>query len=374
MSALHAGADSQVVVQSVPNAHPYVAAVRAAYRAHATTSGADPDAVLFRPDPPVPGAEPGRWWPHPALECGWAASVSGEVDLVHVQFGFEGRDPRDLAAWAAQVRDSGLGLVLTVHDLVDPHAVDDASYARSLDVLLHAADAVTTLTPGAAAEAERRGAARPFVHPHPCIVGPERVDAPRPTRAQGSAQWVVSVHLKSLRANVDLDVVDTLVDAVPELPGGLLRLHVHPEVLEADHPRHDARLARLLAAEPAGVDVRVHPALGDVELWDDLLTADLAVLPYSRITHSGWLEMCHSLGTGVLAPELGFVAQQRPVATWPAGDLAGLRSALHQAHARATGGAVVSRPGPTERAAEAAAVARAHEQAYAQALAAVRAR
>lgn len=366
---------ADLVVQSVPCGHPYVTAVRSAL----ADAGA---ATTFLPDPPAPGAPPGQWWPHPALEPGWATAARGHVDLVHLQFGFEGRSPAELTAWIESLHASGISLVHTVHDLVDPHAADDARYAAKLDVLLQAADALTTLTEGAAREVASRCGRSPIVHPHPNIVEPAWADAPRirstgrigPTQGIGRPAWTVSVHLKSLRANVDLDVVDTLLDAVGEMGGATLRLHVHPEVLDPTDPRHRPALAARLAVPPAGVDVRVHPALTDEELWADLLDADLAVLPYSRSTHSGWLEMCHALGTPVLAPDLGHLADQRPVRTWVAGDLDDLRAALGDARRRHVAGERPARPDSSARAADAAKVADAHRRAYAAARAAARVR
>ena len=43
----------------------------------------------------------------------------------------------------------------------------------------------------------------------------------------------------------------------------------------------------------------------DDELWDYLSSLDLCVLPYRFGTHSGWLEACVDLGTGVLVPNVG---------------------------------------------------------------------
>ena len=53
-------------------------------------------------------------------------------------------------------RAHGIPLVLTVHDLTNPHLSDQAPHEAALDVLVPAASAVVTLTPGAAAEIARR--------------------------------------------------------------------------------------------------------------------------------------------------------------------------------------------------------------------------
>ena len=50
----------------------------------------------------------------------------------------------------------------------------------------------------------------------------------------------------------------------------------------------------------------------DEELAAYLSDLDISVLPYAFGTHSGWLESCHDLGTAVLAPDVGFYADQHP--------------------------------------------------------------
>jgi hypothetical protein len=40
------------------------------------------------------------------------------------------------------------------------------------------------------------------------------------------------------------------------------------------------------------------------------------VLPYRFGTHSGWLELCRDLGTTVVAPTTGHLAEQGPVLTY----------------------------------------------------------
>ena len=48
----------------------------------------------------------------------------------------------------------------------------------------------------------------------------------------------------------------------------------------------------------------------DAELWAYLGSLDLCVLPYRFGTHSGWLEACVDLGTGVLVPDIGCYGEQ----------------------------------------------------------------
>ncbi|MEX1907944.1 glycosyltransferase family 1 protein [Janibacter sp. Y6] len=308
------------VVRHVPRGHAYVDALVGAEPAH-----------LHPADPPVPGAPAGQWWPHPALTPRWVADHAHEIDVLHVHFGFEHLGVDDVRHLVASLRAHDIRLVLTVHDLVDPHGTGER-YGRVLGELVGSADALTTLTPGAAAEVERRFGRRPQVISHPPLV-PAGV---LPARRTGSP-FVVGLHLKSLRANVAaLPVLDACADAVAGLDDAQLRVHLHEDVTRADHPRHDPEVLRRLArARADGADVRVHAPLDDAQLWRDLAQTSLAVLPYTDGTHSGWLEMCHDLGTRVLAPDLGFYAQQRPVLTYRHDDLtASVERAVHEAHAR----------------------------------------
>jgi hypothetical protein len=307
------------------------------------------------------------------LEPEWLRQNASRVDVVHVHFGFEHRSPQELRAWVQELRAARIPLVLTVHDLVNPHLPADgaraAAYQECLAVLVGAADAVTTLTRGAAREVESRWGRSAVVHPHPHVVGPTWLAAPRTEHAG----WVVGVHLKSLRANVDLGVVDRLAASVAGLPGASLRVHLHPDVLDPLHPRHDPRLHDLLARGRTDdhLEVVVRPPLSDDDLYADLLGTDLVVLPYRTATHSGWLEMCYDLGTAVLAPDVGHLAEQRPVATFARGVAGSLAREVRAAHAAHGAGARPGRPAAGRRQAERDAVAALHRAVYRDVLAGV---
>lgn len=349
----HAG---PVRVQHIPAGHAYTRRV-------CPSAGSG---IVRLDDPAVPGAPPGRWWPHPALESSWVRDHAHELDVVHLHFGFEHRSPAQLEEWAGILRRNGVGLVLTVHDLDDPHTApgpegeaDRRRYVAGLDVLLRAADEITTLTRGAAREIERRSGRTALVHRHPHIVGPSWLARVR----EEHDGFVVGVHAKSLRASFDVAALDELV-AATALPHTTLRLHVHADVLERTHPRHDPRLARLAHTPPPHVDVRVHEPLADDELWNDLLECDLAVLPYRSGTHSGWLEMCHDLGTAVLAPDVGYLTQQRPVWSWTRGASGDLTRALLTARAAHRAGMRAARPDAETALREAEEVRRLHAALY----------
>ena len=131
-----------VRVLSVPSGHVYVA--------HLTSPQVHDDVVRLA-DPVVPGDVPAaQWWPPPALEAQWVADHHREFDLAHLHFGFDNREPAELAEWVAVLRAHRKPLVYTVHDLRNPHHEDRLLHDQQLDVLIPNADALVTLTPGAA--------------------------------------------------------------------------------------------------------------------------------------------------------------------------------------------------------------------------------
>lgn len=289
-------------VLSVPAGHVYVRHL---------SDPAGTDAVDRLPDPQPPGAPPGaRWWPPPALEAGWVREHAGEFDLCHVHFGFDARSPEQLQALVDALRDSGRPLVYTVHDLSNPHHDDPTLHSAQLDVLVPAADALVTLTPGAAAEIRRRWGREARVVPHPHVAEDAVLRRPRPRRAE----FVVGLHLKSLRANMDpVGVLEPLLEVVPSLPRAVLRVDAHTDVMTPGFTRHDPALAALLrsAAEAGRLELHVHDFFDDEAFFAYLQAIDLSVLPYRFGTHSGWLEACYDVGTRVLAPDCGFYAEQQ---------------------------------------------------------------
>ena len=287
--------------------------------------------MLRLPDPPVPGAPIGQWWPSPLLEPSWWHAHAGEVDVLHVHFGFEHRTAEELRTLTGLLRTLGVPLVLTVHDLACPHLTDQTSHEQALDVLVTAAAAVLTLTPGAAAEIARRWEREAVVLPHPHVVPLERMARPRPTR-DGLA---VGLHVKP-RANNDPEAVrPELERAVAALPGA--RLVPSPE-----------------------------RRLTDEELWDHLASLDVLVLAYRSGTHSGFVEACHDLGTTVVAPRVGHLCEQQPLVSYDLDASGSLAAALRKVHA--------TRPhwqaDPAERGAQRAMLADAHAAIYRGVLAA----
>lgn len=248
------------------------------------------------------------------LEPGWPTAHAADFDLAHLHFGFDAADPADLRRWIDELRTHHKPLVVTVHDLMNPHFVDQREHQRRLDVLIPAADAVITLTPGAQAEINERWGRDSEVIAHPHIVPLDRLPVIRATsETKGAATgFVIGVHAKSLRANLDpVPVLAALATAVEQLPNTTVRVDVHPDVLARTDPAA-AQFREFLHRkenDPAW-DFRMHGRFTDDELWAYLGDLDLCVLPYGFGTHSGWLEAGVDVGTAMLVPDTGFFADQ----------------------------------------------------------------
>ena len=361
-----ASQERRVVVASVPANHVYV-------RHIAREDGTGP---LRLPDPDPDQREVAatqRWWPPVMLDPAWAAEH--DFDLFHLHFGFDARSVADLETLVATLRRRGKPFVFTVHDLRNPHHADREAHDRQLDVLVPAATQVITLTAGAAAEIRRRWGREAVVLPHPHVVPFETMRAAAAARAERSrgrrTPFRVGVHVKSLRAGMHpRPLLPTLVEAVQELPGAVLQVDAHRDVLDHHGARLDAELRRVLHdyAERELVDLRVHDYYTDDELWDYLGSLDVSVLPYRFGTHSGWLEACRDLGTAVIAPTCGYFADQAPVLTYGHDESGYDPDSLVEAVRAAYDGAGAPTPGVDERRRQRAAVAAAHDEVYAAAI------
>lgn len=333
---------------------------------------ADPDgrdAVVRLPDvAPADGAKvPGGWWPPAMLDPAWVRANHDAFDLFHVHFGFDARSPRELRELTATLAELGKPLVLTVHDLRNPHHADVELHDAQLDALVEGAAALVTLTPGAARAIERRWGRAAEVLPHPHVLEPPLLGAPRRPRED---TFVIGLHAKSVRANMDvLGVAGAVAETLDELPGARLRIDLHDEVFDpANHwyaPRLGEQLRALAAGHPQ-VELAIHPYFSDHELWAYLRALDVSVLPYRFGTHSGWLEACHDLGTTVVAPTCGFYAEQQPCLVYQHDDADGLDTA---SLAQAIRIACARRPRwqaePQQRLRQRRELARAHESLYA---------
>jgi glycosyltransferase involved in cell wall biosynthesis len=304
-----ATAADTIRVASVPSSHVYIRHL------DPLQQPADLPRVarLADPDPADPGRSAvSQWWPPVMLDPEWVRA--NDFDVFHIQFGFDIRTPAQLQELVDALRETGRPLVYTVHDLRNPHHAERDEHDAQLDVLIPAADALITLTPGAADEIRRRWNREAVVLPHPHVVEADRMARVR--RGGARREFRIGVHVKSLRASMNpLGVLRVLADAVAALPGGVLQVNGHRDVLLPSGARYDAELGAFLRdAEAHGrVEVRIHDFLPDDELWDYLESLDVSVLPYRFGTHSGWLEACRDLGTAVVAPDCGYYREQGPV-------------------------------------------------------------
>jgi glycosyltransferase involved in cell wall biosynthesis len=301
--------DGTVRVASIPASHVYV-------RHLGAPDGHDP-VVRLADVPPSDGETvPGGWWPPVMLDAAWVDANAADFDVFHVHFGFDAKTPAELEAICGALEAAGVPLVVTVHDLRNPHHDDDDLHRAQLGTLLAHAAAVITLTPGAAEEISRRWDVVAQVLPHPHVLPRTRLGAPR----RPHHGFVVGLHAKSLRANMDvLAVADALAGAIAGLPGARLQINLHDEVFDPDNHWYAPDVGehlRRLARSHHQVELVEHPYFDDDELWDYLASLDVSVLPYRFGTHSGWLEACFDLGTTVVAPSCGFYAQQRPCLTY----------------------------------------------------------
>jgi glycosyltransferase involved in cell wall biosynthesis len=339
-------------VASVPENHVYVRHI-----------GVPGDDVIRLADPvPAQTTQSDVWWPPRMLDPEWIRENAHAFDVFHLHFGFDAKSPADLAAVVATLRALGKPFVYTVHDLRNPHHAKPELHDRHLDVLVPAADALITLTVGAANEIAARWGRNAMVLPHPHVVDEPWRSVPRPS----TGKFIVGVHAKSVRANMAPGpVVRALRPIVQSIPNGLLRVDVHTEVLAPGSPNyHPGLVSELREMEgDRAVDLRVHDCFTDADLWRYFLELDVSVLPYRFGTHSGWLEACHDLGTTVVAPDVGYFAEQRPCLTYrltnDGPDRVSLRDAIRCAFDMQP-----IRADPGLRDCERAAVARGHRSLY----------
>jgi glycosyltransferase involved in cell wall biosynthesis len=321
-----------LVIASVPADHVYVRHLSADDETRVRRLP-DPD-----PDDPRRSAQE-VWWPPVMLDPAWIESA--EFDVFHLQFGFDAWSPEQLAEVVAAIRRRGKPFVYTVHDLRNPHHEDRTLHDAQLDVLVPAADALVTLTTGAAEEIRRRWGRSSHVVPHPHVVGLDVMDELATRRRTTDTGPRIGLHVKSLRASMHpARLLPTLLAFVADTPGAVLQVNGHRDVLEPGGQRYCGQLADELrvAASQGLVDLRVHDFMPDSELFDYLASIDVSVLPYRFGTHSGWLEACRDLGTTVVAPSCGYYADQGPVLTYTNDeqtfDASSLRRALEEAARR----------------------------------------
>lgn len=257
-------------IMAIPAQHPYV------------------EAVAPQSWDPVPMGQP--FWPHPCLEPSWWHANERPVNVVHVHFGFEHLSLQQTEAFTDVLKLFAVPLVLTVHDLDNPHLEDQTNYHKQLEILLGAAAHVFTLTSMAQEHLLREYGVYAEVTPHPHIVPTDWAPTSPPPR-----EHKVGVFLKSLRTNAVRDV--EFYKAL-----GPVTVYAHQDQAQSE------TIAAL--AELDNVDLVLHEPFDDDALFTEVASCDTVVLPYLRGTHSGWLEMCRDLGVSVIVPDCGCYVDQ----------------------------------------------------------------
>ena len=262
-------------VLAIPSGHRYVQRVR-------------PDGYRYLPDPSEP------WWPHPGLEPDHVRRIGHGVDLVHLHFGFEHRTTAQLVSWLDTLDELRLPLVLTVHDVRNPHLLDNTRHEEHLTVLLARAAVVLTLTNCAAADLQLLWGRESIVVAHPPLyesdsgasterglVGITMKDRPSAWGPELLTPVLAAVRRRGGRVEARFET-GSKPSAGPEVMGSFDGV----EVFSVDRPLDDEAFAAHLAL------------------------LQVAVLPYRFGTHSGWLEACRDLGTRVVAPSTGCYRDQ----------------------------------------------------------------
>ena len=143
------------------------------------------------------------------LEPGWVDEHADEFDVMHVHFGFDAVSPEDLADVVPSLRRHGKPLVITVHDLRNPHHHEREAARRP------------ARGPGRGRgrrpdpDSRRRRGDRGAVGPRGARRARTRTSSrSRGCRGRGRARedFVIGVHAKSLRAGMDpLPVIEEIV-------------------------------------------------------------------------------------------------------------------------------------------------------------------
>lgn len=304
----------RIKVASVPAAHPYVRHLSPVRELRDL-----PRVIrLADPDPANPSRVTlTRWWPPVMLEPAWVRQHHAEFDVFHLHFGFDSIAPAQLRELVDALRAAGKPFVHTVHDLRSTRESERELHDARLDVLVPNADALIALTPGAAAEIEERWGRKPLVLPHPHVVdltAMVRMRHRRQTPLHRDRPFTVGLRVSKPRAGEHpFTLLPALVRAVRTIPGAILQIDAHPDVLGPAGGRFEVDLASEVERAQHRVRVRVREFFSDAQMWDYLGGLDASVLPYRFGPHTSWLEACRDVGTAVVAPTGRHFGDDTPV-------------------------------------------------------------
>jgi hypothetical protein len=220
------------------------------------------------------------------------ALVHAKVRIVHLHFGFETKTLAEIERWVDALRADGIRLVHTIHDVDNPHLVDQTNHHALLELLAARADRLLTLSDAAADAVEWRTGRRPSVVAHQHVVP---LASMLRTRRRGRSG--LYVHAATCRPNLDVELIERV--ARQAQPWGGVRVHVRTP-LTPDAQRIARRLER-----NRDVTVELGGRPTDRELWRRIGAAHAVLLAYRWSTHSGILHAAHDLRVPVLAPDVG---------------------------------------------------------------------
>ena len=305
-------------VLAIPSAHPY------SERLRSTSPGAS--RVVHLDDPAVPGAPAGAVvaTDRARRRAGCVATRARSMSCTCTSASTPPHRPT-CGRWVRALREAGIPLVLTLHDLVNPHFTDQRDHLARLDVLVPAADALITLTAGAASEIEQRWgrSAEVLAHPH---VAPLELVGAAPAGRRTTTRVPSSSASTSRACAPTSSPSRSCASCRRRWRPSRTRSSSSTSTVTCSTPRTRATTASCSSRSPTSTAgavcaSRCTSVAPTHELWEHLRGLDLAVLPYAFGTHSGWVEACHDLGTTVLAPRTGHWVEQQPMLTfgWRAG-------------------------------------------------------
>jgi len=262
----------------------------------ATVPHADPYLAAVLPPQVVRVGPPGD--PSPWLDVAYLTEHAAEIDVLHLHTGYSHVAEVAAQCWTETVRRLGLPLVVTVHQLRaaghPPRTRWDAVMDAHLEAVLATAEVVLTLTRGAADEIAARFGRTAIVVAHPSVAAPDP--------DLGAERGLVGLRLGPASS------------AVPD-PGELARAALSGAVSGGGRLRVLVDAGDAMDLDPA---VRDLAARGELEVavhlpsgWTaELQRLHVAVLPERCGTHSRDLEICRDVGTRVVAPGCGWLADQ----------------------------------------------------------------
>lgn len=231
----------------------------------------------------------------PWLDVGYLEAHAAEIDVLHLHTGPAHVAAAAVQCWAETVQRLGIPLVVTVHRLAaDADCPRDTTMDAHLQAVLSTAEVVLTLTHAAADEIAERFGRTAIVVAHPSVAVPDP--------ELGAERGLVGLRLGRISAAVP-DPAALVRAALSGAVSGGGRLRVLVEA--ADEPWIGSAVRKLAAA--GDLELVVHPA-GDGPA--QLQQLHVAVLPEACGSHSRDLEVCRDVGTRVVGPSCGWLADQ----------------------------------------------------------------